>query len=323
MPLLYPLQVRVAIGDLPIDGVEVIFKIEKNDIEYNDDILSISENINTSPGANLVEEVKIPTDNQGLAKCYWQLGKKSTSNKHRVRAHIENNEDQQVWFNANLNNTDFTEGIRIENVFLKRDVLAKRVLKGNVLRKDVQQQLVNDAVIEITDLWKGISIQCNQIIKPNSIQNRDEIKADINPICYVTLEIPYSIKTILFYLPLKIPATVDIDKENGRVINWKPVHDFKKIIIQPVNKINKKNPLSPTTHLLAHLTIKGNYIYDVNRQFILDGESFSKLNGTRSIEMPSGDGRKGGDFWMWFWINLKKEPIKPFGNNILKVGPNG
>src|SRR5207247_1315683 len=64
------------------------------------------------------------------------------------------------------------------------------------------------------------------------------------------------------------------------------------------------------TRLLVRLTLLGNFIWDDNGRY-LDGESF----GTRGQAGPqfidllklqngtlSGDGRRGGDFRMWFWL---------------------
>jgi len=57
--------------------------------------------------------------------------------------------------------------------------------------------------------------------------------------------------------------------------------------------------------LLVHLTLKGNFIYAVEHANVnLDGEVFGVLQGsTLEVKLPrSGDGRRGGDLEMWFWL---------------------
>ena len=59
--------------------------------------------------------------------------------------------------------------------------------------------------------------------------------------------------------------------------------------------------------ILAHLTLKGNFIWAAdNPELYLDGEAFGiqAPDGTTNtnLHLPSGDGRRGGDFEMWFWL---------------------
>jgi hypothetical protein len=58
--------------------------------------------------------------------------------------------------------------------------------------------------------------------------------------------------------------------------------------------------------ILTRLTLKGNFIWDQAQPDVyLDGESFGvRQPGTQTtdLRMPSGDGRRGGDFEMWFWL---------------------
>ena len=61
--------------------------------------------------------------------------------------------------------------------------------------------------------------------------------------------------------------------------------------------------------ILARLTLKGNFIWSQSDpQLYLDGDSFGVAQTDASgrqdlgISLPSGDGRQGGDFQMWFWL---------------------
>jgi hypothetical protein len=67
-----------------------------------------------------------------------------------------------------------------------------------------------------------------------------------------------------------------------------------------------------TSRLLTRLTLKGNTIWGLNDPTTyLDGEAFgmtrTDADGTKHIGLrlpASGDGKKGGDFEMWFWLIL-------------------
>ena len=61
--------------------------------------------------------------------------------------------------------------------------------------------------------------------------------------------------------------------------------------------------------ILARLTLRGNFIWSQSDpQLYLDGDTFgvtqSDASGNPSlgVSLPSGDGRQGGDFQMWFWL---------------------
>ena len=64
------------------------------------------------------------------------------------------------------------------------------------------------------------------------------------------------------------------------------------------------------THLLAHLELRGNFIWEAEDPSVfLDGDSFGTRGDDGRIDiLPteagalSGDGRRGGDFRMWFWL---------------------
>jgi hypothetical protein len=55
------------------------------------------------------------------------------------------------------------------------------------------------------------------------------------------------------------------------------------------------------------LTIKGNFVWaGASPDVYLDGDSFGVRTagaGTTDIRFPTGNGRRGGDFEMWFWLS--------------------
>ena len=57
--------------------------------------------------------------------------------------------------------------------------------------------------------------------------------------------------------------------------------------------------------VLAHLTLKGNFIWaEKDPLRYLDGEAFAAPKGTTptNLRLPSGNGKRGGDFEMWFTL---------------------
>lgn len=58
------------------------------------------------------------------------------------------------------------------------------------------------------------------------------------------------------------------------------------------------------TRLLCRLILKGNYIWGPqDPELYLDGDAFGIPGGDHvDVLLPSGNGRRGGDFEMWFWL---------------------
>lgn len=87
------------------------------------------------------------------------------------------------------------------------------------------------------------------------------------------------------------------------VIYWQPSEDTKSWLINSLFPM--MDELKRGNSILAHLTLKGNFIWaQENSSLYLDGEAFGAQAGQNKIELelPSGNGRRGGDFEMWFWL---------------------
>ena len=62
---------------------------------------------------------------------------------------------------------------------------------------------------------------------------------------------------------------------------------------------------------MARLTLKGNFVWLGDEpQTYIDGDSFGAVNDTKPTEviLPSGNGRPGGDFEMWFRLQQEETP---------------
>jgi hypothetical protein len=164
--------------------------------------------------------------------------------------------------------------------------------------------LRNDSIVPVERLYRGIEITCDKELDPRTITR---------PTCFVTLEVPYQIPTgqtpttepnpeftlVLYaYQLLVLQAEVSAA---SRSIRWQPSR-MTSIILRNLSRFNTLEDPG----ILAHLTLKGNFIWaSDNPNLYLDGEAFGvrRMTDNRTdIRLPSGDGRHGGDFQMWFWL---------------------
>jgi hypothetical protein len=108
-------------------------------------------------------------------------------------------------------------------------------------------------------------------------------------------------------LPGKVTATATTTgTSTTNQISWTPsdkqVTEFLAILLEVMPA------LQPTSRLLTHLTLKGDYIWGLaDPTKHLDGNVFGikETSGTATsigLQYPSGDGIRGGDFEMWFYL---------------------
>jgi hypothetical protein len=111
------------------------------------------------------------------------------------------------------------------------------------------------------------------------------------------------------FLPLILAADVTVVDNH---IDWVPSPTLMwklQWLFKILGKFGRNEPL------LAHLTLKGNFIWEANSQGLpmkyLDGEAFGQpANESNRIRTGlrseggrlSGDCIRGGDFEMWFWV---------------------
>ena len=179
---------------------------------------------------------------------------------------------------------------------------------------DQIKMLLNDTAITIDDLIGGLLVSCTSDdtfeIDPATIKRST---------CYITVESPFFATTtnqtasliadpvtaspLIGFHPLilasdlmVIAAQIQL-KPSSRAAAW----------LRGLTTVFAK---LPDHRILARLTLKGNFIWakhDPN--LYLDGDSFGVPgDGHIDVLLNSGDGRRGGDFEMWFWL-VDQEPI--------------
>ncbi len=277
-----PLQVRVTTGGYPVTDKAVQFAvISKSDGGG----LVAGDDVGNSAGGELQDVITVQTNDAGLASCCWKLNNGPVS--QRVSAGLEG-EVGSIFFNGSLSKgTGLDAGVVINGVYTY-DEKGQKILLQNDTRIGPQH-------------WKtDIVVVCSEAIDPASVTGK--------PVGYVTLDLPGK-DNMLGMVPGVGSAgyhTVGLNGSlvisNSREIRWQPDRNM-------INWDILWEMAGETTRLLAHLVLKGNFIWareDPSRY--LDGTSFGKITATKStmILFPTGDGRRGSDFEMWFWVT--KEP---------------
>jgi len=273
-----PLQVGVANGQWPVDGARVRFTVKLG--------------TGTLQGGGLTFDAV--TGHDGVAGSTLTLD--STTQSQQVEATLLNSASTvmhlPVRFSASFSEAGKEPGIHVTDL---------RIVGGGTL--------TNDTDIPANEFARGIQVVCDADLEPDAVQR---------PTCFVTLEMPYPLndvdiklwgepKTIGFQ-PLVLAASAIAEKDS---INWTPSNEtgawLEQRLFQTLTKLNRE------TRVLARLTILGDFIWQSKSpELFLDGDVFGiRENAGASeptkLQLPSGDGRRGGKFEMWFWLVPPKE----------------
>jgi hypothetical protein len=188
----------------------------------------------------------------------------------------------------------FDGGVRVKNIWLPA----------------TGDQLLNDRPIPVEALAKGIQIDVDRALDGAAIAGK--------PTCFVTIEMPYPMTPhdqefwggpwhgqppVVAYQPLVLSADARADEEamfwmpDGETLEW------LRFLLAMMEELRRG------TRVLARLTVHGNFIWSQEDPTVfLDGDTFGRpadgwtdLLG-RGEGWMSGDGRRGGDLRMWFWL---------------------
>jgi hypothetical protein len=162
--------------------------------------------------------------------------------------------------------------------------------------------LHNDTVIPFTDLEQGILVECNQKIDPFSVTQKPTFSITVDrpfPITPDDREFWKDVKGVAGFEPLVLAADVKLAEAN--VIGWFPREPARQWLRQLFVLLGG---LDLGGRVQARLTLEGNFIWAQGRpDLYLDGDAFGEAGGNAiGLRLPSGDGRRGGDFQMWFFL---------------------
>ena len=173
--------------------------------------------------------------------------------------------------------------------------------------------LLNDSVLflEAAKLKDEFTLRiiCDAPVDPVSAQPTT---------CFLTLDLPYPFAvgnftpSLLFgFQPLVVPANIRIAASTSGgseillIVSGRPFQ-FIPFVLTEMSRLNLGS------RILARLTLKGDFIWGRDdASLFLDGDPFGITRKDPDdsqhigLRLPkSGDGRKGGDFEMWFWFGL-------------------
>jgi Family of unknown function (DUF6519) len=168
------------------------------------------------------------------------------------------------------------------------------------IRSGQQDPLPNDSDLLVTDFVRGITIECDQDLEANTLLNK--------PTLLFTLDMPFPFSTadkqfwganVVGTVPLTLDGIVRVD---GSSILWRPTGQAAHWLLGQYRKLIIAGKLDRS---LLHLTLKGNFVYaESDPSLDVDGEAFGILqeSGPLDAALPSGDGRRGGNLDLWFWL---------------------
>ena len=306
-----PLEVRVTIGEHPIKDAIVRFSVTKGDGSID--------------GSTSLEEDKL-TGEDGLASCVWILGNDTTQSQ-QVEATLldvvlldkdgnpvlesETPVHPSIRFNANLSlagqvaynpseNCAYLKDRGVTTVQAAIDALCDyeepgfNIVEVHKFESGDWVTLGNYKEVLIDELSKGLRIVCNQKVDPSTVQDKCT--------CYITLYVPIiwgvdEMVGVVGFRPHIMAGYVELPDE---IIHWKPT----LITIRWLNEFLVPRLNDYVSKVLARLTLKGNFIWaNDDPPLYLDGEAFGNEDQPSYLNLPSGDGRRGGDFEMWFWLD--------------------
>ncbi len=178
--------------------------------------------------------------------------------------------------------------------------------------------LGNYTEVAVHELAEGLRIACDMGVDSYTVEEK--------PTCYVTLYMPFPFNSadrelwgeeVLGFQPLILAADVSSD---GPIIYWNPTGAAKPWLEQS-RLLELMKEMGYGDRVLASLTLKGNFIWtEEDHSLYLDGEAFGvKEDPDRSnLDLPSGNGRRGGDFEMWFWLVLEAGTVGYIEYNVSK-----
>jgi uncharacterized protein DUF6519 len=186
-----------------------------------------------------------------------------------------------------------------------------------------QPLLRNDSDVTVTEFAQGIVIVCDEDVFPGSLAS----SAPDNPVCFITLDLPFPFSVadrqlwgdpVIGFQPLILAARVSAEKNS---ITWLPVPATQAWLLQKL--FSMMTEFKRGDRVLAHLALKGNFVWALSDpKLYLDGEVFGfQQDKTTEARFPSGDGVRGGDLEMWFWL-VPPSPqfLKVSGVRILSTG---
>lgn len=295
------LAVGVTNGRWPVEGARVRFEVGPG-----------HGSLRLDGGNQGVASVTLPTSADGIATCRWTLPERFDGDETtclQVTARLLDAAGQPigtpVFFHARflLGGETQDAGIHVRGVF---------AADGDPID--------NDGLVDPRRLLRGLRVSCDAPLSPEPFERSQATFPDATPsrpVCVLTVDLPYPFRgegldfwdsPVFGFRPLHVAATLQARETE---ILWTPTEIAARWLSGVLQRFRDQQI---TDRLLVHLTLKGNSIWHRDRRNVfLDGNAFGRVDrgGRIGLDFPSGDGRRGGDFEMWFWLALPAAPPQP------------
>jgi hypothetical protein len=169
-------------------------------------------------------------------------------------------------------------------------------------------ELGNDTLVPLTTFLNGIKITCDQTIDPSTLKLAT---------LFVTLDTPVltSDSQISGIYPAAIPVKLLANLAVGDAGNvsafWIPTPQARAYVLEQMATFGAQT--ENNGEALVAVTFKGNFVWEQgSSSTLLNGPAYGKpQNGQIGLQLPSGNGQRGGDFQCWFWVPGYTDPSFP------------
>jgi hypothetical protein len=177
--------------------------------------------------------------------------------------------------------------------------------------------LDNDADVPVNAIFDGIVVRCDQQLDPLSVARAT---------AHVKVELPYPVgpapapppagaapagpvsePPALAYQSVTLAGALTSGPtgDGGGAIKWTSQLD------PPALRALVSHTPRGDRGLLTRVVLDGARIRSADGRLVLDGDTFGRAgaDGRTLLQYPSGDGRRGGDFELWFWLTPEQRRI--------------
>jgi hypothetical protein len=188
---------------------------------------------------------------------------------------------------------------------------AIRVL-GAALHMENEERLPlrNDSRVPANIFARGLTLQLDGSVDRAALEGK--------PVMSVTLDMPrpfrgedqhfFGTSAVVGFTPLRLDGDATASDD---LVRWTPSRGAARWLSENLFAMMQEMERGET--VLVRLTIEGNYVWSFpDKRRYVDGETFgvpSEDGRTDlALERGSGDGCRGGDFRMWFWLVAPEAP---------------
>ena len=178
------------------------------------------------------------------------------------------------------------------------------------------QALSLNGLIRATNLPAGLSIEFSAPLSEAVFELLGREGQSVNPIIEVQLALPepltpedrdfWGVEQIFGFRPLIVASTISFANDQRDSILWRPDEPARIWLRQLFSRLVPPGQAQPIVdRLRCTLRVRGNFIWadgPESTRVFLDGESTAHRQDRLGLNLPSGDGQPGGDFYAWFWM---------------------